>query len=163
LRSARVKCMVPLFLEFLESHPNLIPNWIAPRWPDEVAEFVRCCETIPCWPVPWSGRDPALIEARAKLGGRHSLSQEDILDLDNFCGSDGEISWAAAVEETASGGRDLYGIAQSLLNGEPVPMPLVARLKNGGLYLVGGNTRLLATTLLGLDPTVWLFDANDLR
>jgi hypothetical protein len=70
-----------------------------------------------------------------------------------------ELSYKQAEELAVKYGRDFKGLLQAMVEGVSLPMPLVLDDPEHGLYLVGGNTRLMACRVLNILPKVLVFHA----
>jgi len=122
--------------------------WLMPE-EHERAEIERTAEHF--------GLDPFDLLRCMSRGGPKTLDQECWSKLENADSSD-PLTWWQAHALAERYGRDFECIAQAMRRGSPMPMPIVLKRRNGGLYLVAGNTRLMACRVLQITPEVWLFD-----
>lgn len=65
----------------------------------------------------------------------------------------------AASELATSVGRDYKAVSEEMYV-QPVDAPIIIKFGNK-LYLIAGNTRLMASRAYGVTPNVWLFEVDD--
>ena len=91
------------------------------------------------------------------------VSDSDLKSMDNTDAGDilkskdkRKAARAAAVEAEKT--PQLESLMKAMKQGKPLPPSLVLRSKSKGLYLLGGNTRLMAAAAIGVKPKVKFID-----
>lgn len=129
---------------------NLNVNWVVPNFNEEADEINRTAVDLSL--------------NRNKLF--HALKDGQLVDLSNFAWSKmaNTDSWGIqygdmrAVHELARQyGRNAHKIFEALEHGGTLPAPIV--LQNP-LYLIAGNTRLMAAKAFGVKPKVFMISMD---
>jgi hypothetical protein len=124
-------------------------NWIKPSLNDEYEEMERTSEHLG---IPLED----LVDAFNK--GKLVTLTDDIWDnLDNYT----EVNSMDDIESILTGEnqRDYKRIVMGFENNESIPAPIV--MKQGDYYyLVGGNTRLMLSKVLGIRPKIYVLEVE---
>jgi hypothetical protein len=121
--------------------------WLQPG-DEELCELERTAEEL--------GLDLLDLVRSVSFGEPRFLDEDEWAEMDNADSSSSRLTREGAIALSVGYGRDFEGIERALKASEPIPMPLVLETR-GALYLVGGNTRLMACRVLGIQPQIWVF------
>lgn len=128
----------------------LVTTWEPPNMEHELSEVFRTSAEL--------GVPIESLLRGVDLGTESDLEGEQWTLLQNTDSCE-ELSYEQARELATEYDRDLDGLLQAMAGCIPIPMPLVLDHPVHGLYLVGGNTRLMACRVLSITPKVWKFRA----
>ncbi len=134
--------MTPSF----ESQPAPEPNWAKPELENELGEIARTAEAF-CMDKY------ELLEA-CENGEMIELSNEDWEQMKNADSRD--TSWELEEVKTyLEGKRDMERIEKGFHDRAVMPAPIVLFRKDQPPYLIAGNSRLLMSRAINVQPKVW--------
>lgn len=120
----------------------------------EVGEYFENSTTRSTIPGLFNSPDDARVKIK-EAPFRH-LSQSELDSLQNSDVSEiihgGGMQSARDLAEKY--GKDIDSIIEAFEASEAVPPPIIIEDRNGSLYLLGGNTRLMTAIAMGLNPLV---------
>jgi len=142
------------FQQILEDKKVFFNNWQKPNWEDELCELKRTSRDLK---LKYSFLKEKCIKKGfltdldynfwSKLENTSSFKISDLSDVYDFL---------VKVERT----RDWQKIVLGFKNNDKIPSPIVCIKSDNIPYLVGGNTRLMISKALGIQPKIWLFFIN---
>lgn len=125
-----------------------------PDFNSEIGEFERTAKVF--------GVDESALLFLAEEGSLVDLSEEVWESLENTDSFDIEKEDYGAVASHAASAepkRDWQSIVRAVLDKEKLPAPIIVK-NNETYYLVSGNTRLMVSRAMGINPKVWIFEMN---
>ena len=128
------------------------PRWVKPSLTDEISELERVSSD--------EGIDLEALKMAFAASKPVILTDSDWARLENTDSYNTE-NLTQASKAASSYGRDIDSVMKGFQTGNSMKMPVVLERPDNTITLVGGNTRLMAARVLGIQPTVlWISSSN---
>ena len=132
--------------------------WIAPRWYRELDEFMRIPEQLKIWPwhLIWMYMRGTMVELDdetwEKLSTTDSWRATDMAEVEYICNETSEIDWCIYEISPALKAAFVEGSSKKVF------APIMIRRKDGTMYLISGNRRLMMARACGIRPRCFLLN-----
>jgi len=147
-----------LYLEEVKKTTYHFSNYTKPDWDDEFGEIERTVEEILYKDQPSKIQKAKAKEILSKFKRAKSVVLTDSIwdNLENTDSNSLKIGdYKKSIALSKKYGRTIEWIFDAIKNNKQIPMPQILST-NGRYILVGGNTRLMAFRVMGINPKVVL-------